>query len=50
MYTDPSKRSGIYYYFDGFTGDNWPTRDPCGTNNENNLKNVVNPHGNIYVR
>ena len=50
MYTDPSKRSGIYYYFDGFTGDNWPTHDPCGTNNENNLKNVVNPHRNIYVR
>ena len=50
MYTDPSRKSGIYYYFDGFTGDNWPAHDPYGTYNENNLKHVVNPHGNIFVR
>ena len=40
----------IYYYFDGCTKNNWPVHDPCGTNQENSLKNVVNPHGNIFVR
>lgn len=39
-----------YYYFDGNTGTNWPTHDPCGTNNLNQLTNVDNPHGNIYIR
>ena len=39
-----------YYYFDGNTGTNWPTHDPCGTNNLNQLTNVANPHGNIYIR
>ncbi|KAJ7355107.1 hypothetical protein OS493_027896 [Desmophyllum pertusum] len=40
----------LYYYFDGYTGNNWPTHDPCGENNENHVKNVVNPHGNIFIR
>ena len=39
-----------YYYFDGNTRTNWPTHDPCGTNALNHLKNVANPHGNIYIR
>lgn len=39
-----------YYYFDGDTRINSPTHDPCGTNRPNQLKNVPNPHGNIFVR
>ena len=41
---------GTYYYFDGYTLQNWPTHDPCGTNRDNQEKNVVNPHGNIFIR
>ena len=39
-----------YYYFDGYKGNHWPTHDPCGTNKPNQVKNVVNPHGNIFIR
>ena len=38
------------YYFDGSTTGSWPTHDPCGQNQANQLKGVVNPHGNIFVR
>ena len=44
------RSSSTYYYFDGNTGDNSPTHDPCGTNKPNQLKGVANPHGNIFVR
>ena len=40
----------LYYYFDGNTGSDWPTHDPCGTNKANQLASVANPHGNIFVR
>ena len=40
----------IYYFFDGSTSRNWPTHDPCGKNEENQLKRVVNPNGNIFVK
>ena len=39
-----------YYYFEGYTSDHWPTHDPCGTNKAKQEKNVVNPHGNIFIR
>ena len=39
-----------YYYFDGSTGNHWPTHDPCGANNANHVKKVANPHGNIFIR
>ena len=42
--------SSLYYYFDSSTRDAWPTHDPCGKNQANQLKSVVNPHGNIFVR
>ena len=42
--------SSLYYYFDGETRGNWPTHDPCGKNQANQLKGVANPHGNIFVR
>ena len=41
---------GLYYYYDGYIERNWPTHDPCGKNRKNHLKNVVNPHGNIFIR
>ena len=40
----------VYYYFDGYTKDHWPTHDPSGTNSPNQMKSVVNPHGNILIR
>lgn len=49
LYTSGKQRN-LYYYFDGYTGQNWPTHDPCGENKPNHLKNVTNPHGNIYIR
>ena len=39
-----------YYYYDGCTGKNFPTHDPCGKNSNGGLKNVENPHGNVFVR
>ena len=42
--------SSIYFYFDGNTSRDWPTHDPCGTTKTNQLTNVANPHGNIFVR
>ena len=39
-----------FYYFDSSTSSDWPTHDPCGGNNANQLKDVANPHGNIFVR
>ena len=41
--------TSAYYYFDGYRGENWPTHDPCGKNQGNHLKNVADPHGNIYI-
>ena len=42
--------SSLYYYFDGNTSGNWPIHDPCGRNQANQVKGVVNPHGNIFVK
>ena len=42
--------SSYYYYFDGNTRDNFPTHDPCGKNQANQLTGVANPHGNVFVR
>ena len=39
-----------YYYFEGYTLQHWPTHDPCGQNSAKQEKNVVNPHGNIFIR
>ena len=44
------KATGTFYHFDGCTKTLWPTHDPCGSSQENNLKNVINPHGSIFVR
>ena len=44
------EEQGSYYFFDGCTKSNWPVHDPCGASEENYLKNVANPHGNIFVR
>jgi len=51
LYTGPVlQASSYYYFFDGSTGGYWPTHDPCGRNQANQLKGVANPHGNIFVR
>ena len=42
--------SGLYYYFDSNTSGDWPVHDPCGKGQENQSKDVVNPHGNIFFR
>ena len=42
--------NSTYYYFEGFKGNHWPTHDPCGTNRGNQVKNMPNPHGNIFIR
>ena len=34
-----------YYYFEGDRSGGWPTHDPCGNNQANQLKGVANPHG-----
>ncbi|KAL9960598.1 hypothetical protein ACROYT_G034077 [Oculina patagonica] len=39
-----------FYYFEGCTGTRAPAHDPCGQYSDNGLKNVENPHGNIFVR
>ena len=39
-----------YYFFDGFTGGNWPVHDPCGKAETNHKKEVNNPGGQIYLR
>jgi len=40
----------MYYYYNGYTKNNWPTHDPCGRNQGNQVQNIVNPHGNIFIR
>ena len=42
--------SSFYYYFDGYTQNDWPTHDPCGKNSQNHKKGVSNPGGQIYLR
>ena len=42
--------SSHYYFFDSGTDSQWPTHDPCGKNQANQLKGVANPHGNIFIR
>lgn len=42
--------SGNYYYWDGSTGNNWPTHDPCGNNSQNHLRDVADPRGAIWLR
>lgn len=42
--------TGHYYYFDGSRRENFPTHNPCGESGDEQLKNVTDPHGNIYIR
>ena len=50
MFYSSSYWGSTYYYFEGYTRNHWPTHDPCGTGKGNHVKNVVNPHGNIFIR
>ena len=42
--------TSYYYFFDGGTGGNVPTHDPCGTDHLSHKKAVSNPGGQIYLR
>jgi hypothetical protein len=39
-----------YQAYDGNTTQNWPTHDPCGTDMPNQLTNIPNPGGAIFLR
>ena len=42
--------TSLYYYWEGSQAMNWPAHDPCGTNMPNQLTNVADPRGAIFVR
>ena len=50
----PALRGGSsaadFYYYDGCTKQAIPRHEPCGQQENEGLKNVENPHGNIFVR
>ena len=50
MFHSSGRWDSNFYYFNGYTGKNWPTHDPCGRNEPNQKKNVLDPHGNIFIR
>ena len=50
LFSLSGRSDSFYYYFDGYTGNHWPTHDPLGTNKPNQKKNVPDPHGNIFIR
>ena len=39
-----------YYYFESCTKYRWPIHDPCAKKQENQLRDVQDPHGSIFVR
>ena len=39
-----------YYLFDASTSGWYPTHDPCGRNQPNQLKGVRSPRGNVFIR
>ena len=46
-----SSMTSTYYFYEGSTQTlNWPTHDPCGSNQPNELDNVQNPHGQLWIR
>lgn len=45
-----SSAFSTYYFYEGSTTANWPTHDPCGSNNAYQKQNVPNPHGQLWVR
>ncbi|XP_066014570.1 uncharacterized protein [Pocillopora verrucosa] len=50
LFSSSESPPNLYYYFDGYTGWNWPTHDPLGKDKPNQKKNVPDPHGNIFIR
>merc|ERR1719313_1787419 len=43
--------ASLFYYWDGYIGSNWPTHDPCGSNQANHNSNPDGDfRGAIYVR
>jgi hypothetical protein len=42
-----------YYFYEGYTGTTsgtWPTHDPCGMNQANQVDDAPNPHGQLWIR
>ncbi|XP_066014828.1 uncharacterized protein [Pocillopora verrucosa] len=50
MFHSSGRWNSSFYYFNSYTGKYWPTHDPRGKNRPNQKKNVLDPHGNIYIR
>ena len=43
-------RDAKQYVFNADLRHGWPVHDPCGKGKANQLKGVLNPHGNIFIR
>jgi len=51
FYMKGSSAYSYYIYYDTSTNTaDWPVHDPCGSNSPKHLKNIPDPHGNIFVR
>ena len=50
MFYSSGRWNSTFYYFNSYTAKNWPTHDPLGRNKPNQKKNVLDPHGNIFIR
>ena len=42
--------SSFYYYFETSETQRWPVADPCGMLSTNNLENIHDPSGWVYIR
>ena len=50
MFYSSGRWNSTFYYFNSYTGKGWPTHDPLGRHKPNQKKNVLDPHGNIFIR
>jgi hypothetical protein len=46
-----SNLHATYYFYEGYTTTmNWPTHDPCGANQANQINDASTPHGQLWIR
>jgi hypothetical protein len=51
LFAKPNMVGTTYYFWEGYTSTgNWPTHDPCGANGVNQVPDVPDPRGQIYLR
>ncbi len=50
LWTGSNSQDTYYYWESSQVTQNWPTHDPCGNNQENQVTGVSNPYGAIYLR